>query len=165
MCPILAIAILRSIINHVSHALSSGVTRSGTTTVVDYVQDQMHLPQADAESRKHVDPGLLVPLFGNLEQLLGVPSRDGGYRAEEDVGAVGHPIEPCELVQIWDPRGYTMAGPKVVVRRYGRRFNVTGSWHFPEFFVDDVEFVLADIFGAVGSSIVDPCTVATRELG
>jgi hypothetical protein len=77
VCPVLAVALFGSVVDHVSHTLGSSISRSGTIPVVDNVQDQMHLPQTNAKGREYVDTGLSMPPFSDLQQFVGVLACDG----------------------------------------------------------------------------------------
>lgn len=117
----------------------------------------MHLSQTGDERREEIKSVLGVATEAEIPQGLRIGGPDRGYRGEGNVGPVGHPVHPGELLDVRFRGRHAIPHPEVVIGRQGRGVDALAPRHAVELAVDDVEFVLAHVGGAVERAVEDPC--------
>ena len=102
MCPILSPTALRSIVYQGGDEPVCSPSTVRIFTIEDYADDMMHFSHTDDEGADEVEARLLAALPRDLILGHAIVSGDFCDGAEEEVGAIGEPVNPLQFCGAWD---------------------------------------------------------------
>lgn len=156
---VLAPASLRRIVDQSRDEPVGFAPTLAVLAIEDDGDDVVHFPHADDEGPDEVQPGFFAPSPAELVLLHAVVAADFGDRAEEQVGAVGEPVDPFQLGCAGDPLECVVPGLEHYIVRHVFWLKVFGTWDaFEERVFDDAQESVAHGLWSVDGSVEIPAS-------
>ena len=121
MCPVLSPPMTRGILYQSSNQPQSLLPALGVLPVENNTHNVVHFAHANDEGADEVEAGLGAAALGDLVLEGAVGAADFGDGREEEVGAVGEPIDPGVLLAGWGykPHSKMVLGAVISVQSRG----------------------------------------------
>ena len=157
MRPVLAPPLLRRIINQSRDQPEGLPSTLGVLAIEHNADDVVHFTHADDKRPDEVQAGFFASPPAKLVLCHTIVAADFGDRTEEEVGAVGEPVDPFQLCGAGDSLEGVVPCLKDFVVGHIFGLKVPGAWNaFEEGIFDYAEEDVADGFGAIDGAVEVP---------